>query len=71
MTLDISSLLLPTFRENAMTHLHTLLAPQDLSLLSWLLSSKRKDPIKRVKENHANAHLKRLQESMMSFRKPV
>jgi hypothetical protein len=50
MTLDTSSLLLPTFRENAMTPLHTLLAPQDLSLLSWLMSSKRKDTIKRVKE---------------------
>jgi len=46
MTLDISSPVLPTFRESAMTHLHTLLAPQDLSLLSWLMSSKGKDTIK-------------------------
>ncbi len=46
MTLDISSLLLPTFRESAMTHLHTLLTPQDLSLMS----SKRKDSITCVKE---------------------
>jgi hypothetical protein len=45
MTLDISSPVLPTFRKSAMAHLHTLLAPQDLSLLSWLMSSKRKDRI--------------------------
>jgi hypothetical protein len=50
MTLDISSPVLPTFRESAMTHLHTLLATQDLSLLSWLMSSKRKDTIKRVRK---------------------
>jgi site-specific recombinase XerD len=43
MTLDISSHVLPTLQETAMTHLHTLLAPQDLSLLSWLLSRTRKD----------------------------
>jgi hypothetical protein len=30
MTLDISSPVLPPLRESAMTHLHTLLAPQDL-----------------------------------------
>jgi len=46
MALDISSPVLPTFRESAMTHLNTLLATQDLSLRSWLLSSKRKDIIK-------------------------
>jgi hypothetical protein len=46
MTLNISSPVLPPpFRERAMTHLHTLLAPQDLLLLSWLMSSKRKDCI--------------------------
>jgi succinate dehydrogenase flavin-adding protein (antitoxin of CptAB toxin-antitoxin module) len=50
MTLDISSSVLPTLQESAMTHLNTLLATQDPSLLSWLMSSKRKDTIKRVKE---------------------
>src|SRR5258708_37182519 len=43
MTLDISSPVLPTLQARAMTHLNTFLAPQDLSLLSWLMSSKRKD----------------------------
>jgi hypothetical protein len=40
----------PQADESAMTHLNTLLAPQDLSLLSWLMSSKRKDRIKCVKQ---------------------
>ncbi|HEY4035247.1 MAG TPA: hypothetical protein VGL94_14905 [Ktedonobacteraceae bacterium] len=36
--------------KGAMIHLNTLLAPQDLSLLSWLMSSKRKHTIKRVRK---------------------
>jgi hypothetical protein len=35
----------PQADESAMTHLNTFLAPQDLSLLSWLMSTKRKDRI--------------------------
>jgi hypothetical protein len=36
--------------EGVMAYLNTFLAPQDLSVLSWLMSSKRKDSIKCVKE---------------------
>jgi len=42
--------ILPTLQESAMTHLNILLATQDLSLLSQLMSTKRKDTLKRVKE---------------------
>jgi hypothetical protein len=67
MTLDISSPVLPTFQENAMTHLTILLAPQDLWLLSSLMSSKRKDTIKRREENQVHVRLKSLQKARQRF----
>jgi hypothetical protein len=69
MTLSISPPVLPTFQECAMIHLSTLLAPQDLSLLSWLMSRKRKRHHQKHGEHHVDAHLKRREKAHQRFLK--
>jgi hypothetical protein len=70
MTPDISSPVLPALRESAMTHLTILLAPR--SFVAVMVDvTQEKRPHHMSEANHANARLKRLQESMMSFRKPL
>ena len=71
MTLDISSPVLLTLRESAITHLNTLLATQDLYVAVIVDVKQEKRQHQMSEGNHANARLKRLQESTMSFRKPL